>query len=95
MDTNTAVGGPSTVTTPSLRQLFAHLEQQAALLPVVQVSTFSCGSDSIIQPLFSADGGVDSELLTLALLKVMGPEGYYCTHTPPATTQSTPERQAQ
>jgi len=30
-----------------------------------------------IQHLFSADGDVNEELLTLALLKAMGPEGYY------------------
>ncbi|MEW5966148.1 MAG: acyl-CoA dehydratase activase-related protein [Pseudomonadota bacterium] len=30
-----------------------------------------------IQPLFSADGEVNEELLGLAVLKVLGPEGYY------------------
>lgn len=33
-----------------------------------------------IQHLFSADGDVNEELLTLALLKSMGPEGYYTTN---------------
>jgi hypothetical protein len=32
-----------------------------------------------IQPLFSADGDVNEELLTLAVLKAMGPERYYTT----------------
>ncbi|UCH18344.1 MAG: hypothetical protein JSW36_04765 [Burkholderiales bacterium] len=35
------------------------------------------GQRGRVQHLFSADGDVDQELLTLALLKVMGPDGYY------------------
>jgi hypothetical protein len=34
-----------------------------------------------IQQLFSAEGDVNEELLTLALLKSMGPERYYSSHT--------------
>lgn len=35
------------------------------------------GNGARIQNLFSADGDVDEELLTLALLKALGPQGYY------------------
>jgi len=34
-------------------------------------------SNGLIQNLFSSDGDIDEELLTLALLKALGPEGYY------------------
>jgi len=34
-----------------------------------------------VQNLFSSDGDIDEELLTLALLKVLGPEGYYGKNT--------------
>ncbi|HSH08641.1 MAG TPA: BadF/BadG/BcrA/BcrD ATPase family protein [Burkholderiales bacterium] len=33
-----------------LREVFRRIEQQPALLAVVQVSTFSCGPDSVVQP---------------------------------------------
>jgi len=36
---------------PRLRQLFQKIEEGRALLPVVQVSTFSCGPDSMTNPL--------------------------------------------
>ena len=35
---------------PRLRQVFASIEAGPDLLPVVQVSTFSCGPDSVVQP---------------------------------------------
>ena len=36
-----------------LREVFQAIEQGSDLLPVVQVSTFSCGPDSIVQPLIA------------------------------------------
>jgi hypothetical protein len=44
-----------------------------------------------VQHLFSADGDVNRELLTLALLKAMGPERYYCV---PEFSWRTPLQQA-
>jgi len=35
---------------PRLRQVFALIEEGPDLVPVVQVSTFSCGPDSVVQP---------------------------------------------
>jgi activator of 2-hydroxyglutaryl-CoA dehydratase/predicted nucleotide-binding protein (sugar kinase/HSP70/actin superfamily) len=44
------------------------------LTPAIQQAGHARGR---VQHLFSADGDVNEELLTLALLKTMGPEGYY------------------
>jgi predicted nucleotide-binding protein (sugar kinase/HSP70/actin superfamily) len=44
------------------------------LTPAIQNAGHAPGR---VQHLFSADGDVNEELLTLALLKTMGPEGYY------------------
>jgi activator of 2-hydroxyglutaryl-CoA dehydratase/predicted nucleotide-binding protein (sugar kinase/HSP70/actin superfamily) len=44
------------------------------LTPAIQQTV---GSNGRVQHLFSADGDVNEELLTLALLKTMGPERYY------------------
>jgi activator of 2-hydroxyglutaryl-CoA dehydratase/predicted nucleotide-binding protein (sugar kinase/HSP70/actin superfamily) len=38
---------------PRLRELFRRIETGPDLLPVVQISTFSCGPDSTIQPLIA------------------------------------------
>jgi activator of 2-hydroxyglutaryl-CoA dehydratase/predicted nucleotide-binding protein (sugar kinase/HSP70/actin superfamily) len=38
---------------PRLRELFRRVESGPDLLPVVQISTFSCGPDSTIQPLIA------------------------------------------
>ena len=38
---------------PRLRELFRRIESGPDLLPVVQISTFSCGPDSTIQPLIA------------------------------------------
>lgn len=35
---------------PRLREVFRRIESGDSLLPVVQVSTFSCGPDSVVQP---------------------------------------------
>ena len=43
-----------------------------------------------VQHLFSADGDVNEELLTLALLKAMGPERYYSARPAPATARQLP-----
>ncbi len=45
-----------------------------ALTPALQHAS---GKQGRVQHLFSADGDVNQELLTLALLKTMGPERYY------------------
>jgi activator of 2-hydroxyglutaryl-CoA dehydratase/predicted nucleotide-binding protein (sugar kinase/HSP70/actin superfamily) len=45
-----------------------------ALTPAIQKQSGTAGR---IQHLFSADGEINEELLTLALLKTMGPEGFY------------------
>jgi hypothetical protein len=40
-----------------------------------------------IQNLFSVDGDVNEELLTLAVLKAMGPERYYTSASPSRTAE--------
>jgi predicted nucleotide-binding protein (sugar kinase/HSP70/actin superfamily) len=51
------------------------------LTPVLQQAG---GTHGRVQHLFSADGDVNEELLTLALLKTMGPEGYYRASSQPS-----------
>jgi hypothetical protein len=46
--------------------------------PVIQ---HAGGAHGRVQHLFSADGDVNEELLTLALLKTMGPERFYRSTT--------------
>lgn len=38
---------------PRLREVFRRIESGSALLPVVQISTFSCGPDSVVSPLIA------------------------------------------
>jgi hypothetical protein len=47
----------------------------------IVLNTTAIAGQGGIQHLFSAEGDVDAELLTLALLKVMGPERYYTAAT--------------
>ncbi len=52
------------------------------LTPAIQHAS---GAPGRVQHLFSADGDVNEELLTLALLKTMGPERYYRADAEPSS----------
>jgi activator of 2-hydroxyglutaryl-CoA dehydratase/predicted nucleotide-binding protein (sugar kinase/HSP70/actin superfamily) len=59
------------------------------LTPVIQQAG---GTHGRVQHLFSADGDVNEELLTLALLKTMGPENYYrAAHTGSMVNEEWPD----